>query len=147
MDVDTEFSFEVFCNPVCRRAPSVFSFLRRIPFQEGLDLFFDLLGDFLWASLPLSVIEARRTFLVEPTYPFSGLRSGHVVDLRNFWGRVAPTAEQNDVGAYRHSAYFLSFHALQLIALFIGRLADGSVGHNGGNTSAKGRGSLHYIDD
>ena len=57
MDVDVKLSFEVFCNPIRCPARGVFSFIGRISFQEGLDFLFDLLGNFLRASVPLSVIQ------------------------------------------------------------------------------------------
>lgn len=145
MDIDIELSFEMFCNAVCGPACSVISFLRRIPFQEGLDFLLDLLGNFLRASLSLSVVEAGGTFLVEPIHPFVHHRSGHVVNLCNFWGRVAPTTQQSRLLSKmmwaRTDTRPTSWRPvpLQLIALFVGRLADGSVRHSGGKSSAEDR--------
>ena len=129
MDVDAELSFEVLCNAGSRPPSRVLPLLGRISFQEPLDLFPCLFAELARTPFALSVIQAGGTFLIEAVDPLVDGRMRDRVQVRNLRGRTPSIGKQNHVGAHRHPADFLTFHAVEFLKLFIGGLASGSMRH------------------
>jgi hypothetical protein len=69
VDIHAQLLIEIFRNAAGRPPSRIVSFLRRASLQKSLDFLFDLRVDFPRAALAVSIIQARRPFLIEPIHP------------------------------------------------------------------------------